>query len=244
MTCNEIRDRVETSSLRTLAEGVLSAEIAAHIEHCSSCRRWIETEEQLSSHLRLLRDSVPTIPATLDGSVLHGYREHLQHASDNIVPLNTPVGFTSNLVWRAAIAALLLVGAIIIFGSRKATSPPTIANVQPQPIALGTQPQTQAKSETPRPGGLKKIASRAHQRNAVPRSATASAEAASNTLPPDFRNLMYCDQLSCSGAMDVIRVNFPASALGMASPLRTSNVVAADVVVGPDGVARAIRIVN
>jgi hypothetical protein len=55
---------------------------------------------------------------------------------------------------------------------------------------------------------------------------------------------MYCDQLSCSGAMEVIRMNLPASALGMQSPLRTSNLVAADVVVGPDGVARAIRIVN
>jgi len=42
----------------------------------------------------------------------------------------------------------------------------------------------------------------------------------------------------------VIRMNLPASALGMSSPSRTSNVVEADVVVGPDGVARAIRIVN
>jgi hypothetical protein len=55
---------------------------------------------------------------------------------------------------------------------------------------------------------------------------------------------MYCDQLSCSGALEVIRMNLPAASLGLASPSRTSNFVAADVLVGSDGVARAIRIVN
>ena len=244
MTCNELNDHVESSSLRSLAEGSLGAEFAAHIEGCSACRRWIETEEQLSNQLHLLRDNAPVIPATLDQNVLHAYRQHL-HASRNIARPKNPVRRTSNLVWRAAIAALLLVGAMILFGSRKAASPPVAANVEPPHIAPATRPESKTKSESPQPIATKKVATtRVRQRTTVAKAEDDSLEAANNDLPPDFRNLMYCDQLSCSGAMEVIRMNLPASALGMESPLRTSNVVAADVVVGPDGVARAIRIVN
>ena len=243
MTCNELRDHVEISSFPSFAEGSLGAEFAAHIEYCSACRRWIETEEQLRSRLRLLRDNAPAVPATLDQNVLHAYRQHL-HASRNIVRLKNPVRRTSNLVWRAAIAALLLVGAMILFGSRKAASPPVAAKVEPQPVVVAPQPQRPAKTETARPSSTKKTAPHARRKTNVPRSEPASTEYAHNTLPPDFRNLMYCDQLSCSGAMEVIRMNLPASTLGMSSPSRTSNVVEADVVVGPDGVARAIRIVN
>src|SRR6185312_13047420 len=59
MTCNELRDRVETSSFRSLDESSRGAEFAGHIECCSACRRWIETEEQLRSRLRLMRDDAP-----------------------------------------------------------------------------------------------------------------------------------------------------------------------------------------
>ena len=244
MTCNELHDHVESSSLPSVTEGGLGADVAAHIERCSACRQWIEIEEQLSNQLHLLRDNAPVIPATLDQNVLHAYRQHL-HASRDIVQVRNPVRRTSNLVWRAAIAASLLVGAMILFGSRKAASPPVAANVEPPRIAPATRPESKTKSEPPQPIAAKKVATtRVHHRTTVPKAEDDSLQAANNDLPPDFRNLMYCDQLSCSGAMEVIRMNLPASALGMSSPSRTNNVVAADVVVGPDGIARAIRIVN
>jgi len=244
MTCNELHDHVESSSLCSLAEGGLGADVAAHIEHCSACRQWIEIEEQLSNQLHLLRDNAPVIPATLDESVLKGYRAQFQGASSFVSATTKPMRPRSTLVWRAAVAAVLLVGAIVLFGSRKAPSPPVSPKVQSQPIVVAPQPQSPAKAETERPRSAKKIAPHARRKITVPSSDIASPEAAQNTLPPDFRNLMYCDQLSCSGAMEVIRMNLPASALGMSSPSRTSSVVAADVVVGPDGVARAIRILN
>jgi hypothetical protein len=243
MNCNELRDRMESGRFLFRAESGRSAEVAAHIEHCSACRQWIEMEEQLSHQLRLLQENAPALPATLNESVLKGYRARLQGAA-GIIPTNKAIRPRSTLVWRAAVAAVLLVGAIILFGNRKAPSPPLAAKVQPQPIASATQPESPTKSELPSPSEAKRISPRAPRKTTVPRSDIASPEAAENSLPPDFRNLMYCDQLSCSGAMDVIRMNLPASAFGLESPLRISNVVAADVVVGPDGVARAIRIVN
>ena len=244
MTCNELHDHVESSSLPSLTEGGLSADIAAHIEDCSACRQWIEIEEQLSNQLHLLRDNAPVIPATLDESILKGYRAQFQAVSSSS-PATKPMRPMSTLVWRAAIAAVLLVGALILFGSRKPPSPQAIVKVQPTPNAATAQPENQAKSETPKSIADVKVATpRVHHRTTVKKTENTSAEAATNPLPPDFRNLMYCDALSCSGAMEVIRMNLPAAALGMSSPSRSSSVVAADVVVGPDGVARAIRILN
>jgi 2-polyprenyl-6-methoxyphenol hydroxylase-like FAD-dependent oxidoreductase len=67
----------------------------------------------------------------------------------------------------------------------------------------------------------------------------------SNPVPEGFRSLMYCDELSCGGAMDVVRIQLQPSDVGLiAAAQQNSNVVSADVLVGADGIARGIRIVR
>ncbi len=251
MTCNELQDSVKSVSARA---DIVGTDILSHLETCSACRQWMEIEQRLMGPLQVLRDSVPVIPATVDESVLNAYRAQLQHASSDVIRSRKPAPSMSNLVWRAAIAALLVAGAILLFGTRKAPSP-TTAKMQPTPVVSSAQLQTQPQSEAPKPVTTprpvtakpvitKKRTSRPLRKAPVPAAEGSSTEDAYMGLPPDFRNLMYCDQLSCSGAMEVIRMNLPASSIGLASPSRSSNVVAADVVVGADGVARAIRILN
>ena len=55
---------------------------------------------------------------------------------------------------------------------------------------------------------------------------------------------MYCDELSCVGAMEMIRVQLPSSRVAGLTPASTlpNGVIFADVLVGPDGIARSIRI--
>lgn len=248
MTCNELHNLVESERSVFRAENVLSAEIAAHIQQCSSCCHWIRMKEQLSGKLNLLRRSAPAVPATLDESILAAYRKQMQQPVTALIPVHRH-SLSRGMLWRAAIAALLLIGAIIFFGNRKRVAPPLAARVQQQSVAAETPMEPRTSAEMPKSVTPKKLQKRPVRGKAiVPRTedvagAGAATEAA-DSLPPDFRRLMYCDQLSCSGAMEVIRMNLPASALGMASPLRSSNIIAADVVVGADGVARAIRIVN
>jgi hypothetical protein len=75
-------------------------------------------------------------------------------------------------------------------------------------------------------------------------SGTASnvAESASSTWP-GYSNLMYCDPVVCSGPMQVVHIKVP---VGQVKPNLGQTVgntfVNAEVVVGPDGVARAIRV--
>jgi len=70
------------------------------------------------------------------------------------------------------------------------------------------------------------------------------AQSASSTWP-GYSNLMYCDPVVCSGPMQVVHIKVPVGQvkpnLGQSSG---NGFVNADVVVGPDGVARAIRVAN
>jgi hypothetical protein len=70
------------------------------------------------------------------------------------------------------------------------------------------------------------------------------AQSASSTWP-GYSNLMYCDPVVCSGPMQVVHIKVP---VGQVKPNLGQTVgnafVNAEVVVGPDGVARAIRVAN
>jgi hypothetical protein len=70
------------------------------------------------------------------------------------------------------------------------------------------------------------------------------AESASSTWP-GYSNLMYCDPVVCSGPMQVVHIKVP---VGQVKPNLGQTVgnafVNAEIVIGPDGVARAIRVAN
>jgi hypothetical protein len=56
---------------------------------------------------------------------------------------------------------------------------------------------------------------------------------------------MYCDAISCGGGMEVIRVQLPSQDFPlMAGNAAADTVISADVLVGADGIARGIRIVQ
>ena len=82
------------------------------------------------------------------------------------------------------------------------------------------------------------------------------AQSAGSTWP-GYNNLMYCDPVVCSGPMQVVNIKVPASQLrpstakegapgsaAKAGKVEGDSFVNVEVVVGPDGVARAIRAVN
>ncbi|MDR3765315.1 MAG: hypothetical protein P4M01_14600 [Acidobacteriota bacterium] len=62
---------------------------------------------------------------------------------------------------------------------------------------------------------------------------------------PGYSNLMYCDPVACSGPMQVVHIKVPVGEVKPNVGQSVGNTfVNADVVVGADGVARAIRVAN
>jgi hypothetical protein len=108
-----------------------------------------------------------------------------------------------------------------------------------RPVVFGGGPSAESAPVTevaPNAGSVIRLASTGSTSNV--------AESASSTWP-GYSNLMYCDPVVCSGPMQVVHIKVP---VGQVKPnlgqTERNSFVNAEVVVGPDGVARAIRVAN
>ena len=148
-------------------------------------------------------------------------------------------------IWMAtATAAAVMVACVLIaFGYWKlrAPQPPipleTVANKIPDLRAAAPAPRARVKSTRPR------RAVRTRNQH-LPTDRLVAKEPAANTALPvvQFDSLMYCDRLSCGDPMQVIRLEMPASSVGRAyRPLARNGFVNAEVIVGTDGLTRAVR---
>lgn len=230
MTCQELRLYFE-DPLRSDAELLVEAE---HLVRCPDCSRFVEARRELGAGLRLTRDAIPPFPASLDKAVLSNYRDYIaRSAAPTISPFRRRR--VALLCWAAAAAALILLSAALLLERRK---PAITAHPQPSSpvIAPVAEASPNAVAEVPRP--LKR---KVPQRT---RRETAAAASVPASLPPGFRSLMFCDELSCGGTLDVIRVQLPASTAAFAPASSGGGPVFADVLVGPDGIARGIRVVE
>ncbi len=85
-----------------------------------------------------------------------------------------------------------------------------------------------------------------HLASAGGATASGVGQSAGSTWP-GYSDLMYCDPVVCSGPMQVVRIKVPVGQVKPGAGKNGSNsnsFVNAEVVVGPDGVARAIRVAN
>ena len=235
MTCHELRLYFRLHCTDPMGADARLDVDAEHLKHCEECARFVEQQRELGASLRLARMSAPKVPSSLDSAVLANYRRQVaeRRASARTAPRNR----LAILCWSAAVAAIALVAALLMFSGRRTAA--TVAPPGPAPAATKPQPIASAP-----PAGRPQPQLRKHS-HPPPQHSGSSNVVLTGSLPPDFRGLMYCDQLSCSGAMEIVRMQLPASALMFAPGSNSANaVVLADVLVGPDGIARGIRIVQ
>jgi hypothetical protein len=237
MTCHELRLYFE-DPLRTDAEFPGTAE---HLAHCAECARFIQTRHELGAGLRLVRESAPEPSEALKASVLANYRAQISGGDRTLVRSRTR-RFTV-VAWTTATAAVLaLAGALLLHPARRLeTSNSKIEPRQPPIAETGTFEK--GANRVP----WINVASSPKTRRHAARQTRRAPQVATTKSPSseDFRSLMYCDALSCGGTMQLIRVQLPSSAAAFepaaAAPYGG---IYADVLVGSDGIARGIRVVQ
>lgn len=242
MTCKELRwyfeDHLRDAEVRS-ARGA----VAEHAATCADCSRFVAEQRELGRNLRKIRESVGPVPQSLDASVLFNYRG--QMAEQSPPHRTTIIGrLHPNLVWGfAALAATILVVAGFLLRSRPETtetaaqSTPALTNTISVTETRGNRTPERSRRAKPKATSAKRAqpSASAHAANLPMRTFRA--------MPEGFRSLMYCDELSCPQNMEMIRVQLPSSAMPrqVSSFIQTSGSVTADVLVGPDGIARGIR---
>ena len=241
MTCKDFHRYLEGGVGRRTEVLSESAELAEHARACPECGGFVRDEQVLERHLDLVRAAVPPVPSSLDSAVIRNYRRYMEErpvASDR---LGWRVSLKNALPWAAALAfaAMVAYGAIVFFMPNSSTGWTNRQTPAAQtPRAVTAEKQVSPPMAIPKAHPLPRPA-RNHAEN------IAAAAHPGDSFPPPFQSLVYCDQISCPGAMEVIRVQLPAPVFGFAqAPARPGGMVSADVLVGADGIARGIRVVE
>ncbi len=245
MTCEELHDYWESDLRVAISLLSDSAELAEHVATCPKCDLFITERKELEKQLHLVSSAGPEIPPSLDNAVLANYRRYMAERPSSAV--SNPVILRTNsrtaLGWAAAMAFAVVVayGGTLLFIPRQHVWVDRQDTAR-QPVV--PQAQRMANKETARTQEITRKAPRSDG-DSVKRANPASLAERDNSFPARFQSLMYCDQISCPGAMDVIRVQLPSPVLGLTpASARTNGAVSADVLVGPDGIARGIRVVE
>jgi len=150
-----------------------------------------------------------------------------------------------------AVAAAIVIGLFLgvrLLEQRAKTTP-----VQSYSAPVTTAP-TQVNTASTQDRTGKAIAATTHEHSRSSRKLAVGARSTSNSAKrlntasasqtsddPEYVALMFCDPLSCSSDTQVVRMELPAAG---ATSERDAQPQIADVVVGYDGVVRAVRIVN
>jgi hypothetical protein len=245
MTCKEIRTHFQGDCFAEVNPVCESAAFSQHIAMCGACNRFVEEQKELAKCLLLLRKGAPAMPASLDASVLAQYHTYVSERPRSVAAV-LPAGRTGVLGafrWAAAIAfAVIAAGVLLLFVSGQHSRMDRVS-IQERAVMVPSS----VPSVNNRAAALEPVRKKA---NSIVKSARHASPAIPVTLPENwsssgFRGLMYCDQLSCPGAMDVIRVQLPVVAAGLGTgSSKASDFVYADVLVGTDGIARGIRVVE
>ena len=245
MTCQDVHNSFDRD-LRVDTNHLSEAALAEHIATCLPCNRLVEEQKELEEHLRVVRDSAPPVPASLDNAVFANYRSFVLERSclAKSTPLTHRINPRGALGWAVAVAFAVVVayGGMLLFIPRQHVWIDRQGAIRPPMLP---QAPTTANKERTRAQIVTRNAPKSHGDSVKRANRPASFAEEDKSFPTRFQSLMYCDQISCPGAMQVIRVRLPSPVMGLTpASARMDGAVSADVLVGPDGIARGIRVVE
>ena len=255
MTCREFKHSAASLTLWELSRPG-DQQLLNHAEKCPKCGAWLDRQHMLAASMQTLQARIAGRQAgpQAERALLRMYRQAPFEATHPVVARRSaPIAFRLSRFFEvgayAALAAAIVVG--LFLGVRlleqRSMKGPVQSQANPAPAQQNQAATNVTMSEVAPPSHRPPVLSakrRAVSRSAeTPRTAKASsADAdAAQTYDPGYVALMFCDPLICSADAEVIRMELPVTG---ATSDRDAPTQLADVIVGYDGVVRAMRIVN
>jgi hypothetical protein len=255
MTCREFKHGAASLTLWELARSD-DRELFGHAVECATCALWLDEQQMLAAGMRTLqartagREAGPQVETAL----LRTFRQvHSEAIRPVAAQRSAPIAFRLSRFFEmgayAALAAAIVVG--LFLGAQlleRSAKHPVQSQSVPAPVASAQKVQAAASVSRQKvaavpPGHAmpvkREVAAHALSRAVRTRSYRA-ATALPSTADPDYVALMFCDPLICSSDAQVVRMELPVPGAGD----RSAQTQVADVVVGDDGLVRAMRLVN
>jgi hypothetical protein len=226
--CGEVSRALVATARREPLDAAEQALLERHLEICADCRLALANQRMLSAGLAVLAESDGRPPAELKAALMAEVRREVRRH-----------GRVRKWPWVAAAAAALFAGAYLVTPHFARPDNPPVVKLAPPSLAPAGEIQRVA-----RPAVQVKLKRR--HRATVPRPS--QAEEAPGEVATDFFAIPYTEPLRPEERADVFRVEVPrASMAAFGLPVaggRLDSAIAADVVVGEDGVTRAIRFIR
>lgn len=272
MNCERFQTVVNDLAREQMMDAGARNDALTHAQECEPCASRWEDERSLSAGLWSLSEDMKSLvaPPRLEAQILQAFRERKGGAS-RLTPVVTPIQVQTRRplprYWVAAIAALLLVvfGIFVVRGrvpSQNAIDgTPAVPSNAKQP-AEDQRPDFAAKEksvpspiEDARPGvdGFQRIVNpprtnRGRHTNAQDSAAALGVDVKKDEVATAFFPLTYGSPPNLQEGGQLMRVELPRDAVarfGLPVNMDRSNQrVKADVLVGSDGLAQAIRFVH
>ncbi len=258
MNCQRFENVVSELARGRMMEAEQRSEALAHSDACETCAVRLRNEEMLTRGLLSLAAEMETLgaPEHLEGKLLEAFR-----ARQVVVPITSRRSSLRSRYWLAAVAAVLLIVMSVVavrWRAGRIDAPPQVAEekkVQPNTPPLKNQVIEKPSEELP-----KEVEYRAD--NVQPKRpvrkpvrparlrAPENAQLANNVseVATDFIPTSYMNAAALQDGGQIVRVELPRSALArFGLPVnmeRYNERVKADVLLGVDGLAHAIRFVQ
>jgi hypothetical protein len=250
MNCHDFEKFVLALARNRLLDAAAREQSLIHTEVCERCAARLDEERVLLARVRAVVAEMAgeEPPARVDAALLAAFRaQTAAAATSTVIPIQSRAGRWSS--WKLAAAAagiLLLISAMAVFWRSASSHKPQQEKhaVLPAPGASPTSP----KLAEP-PVGRDKVAvdqpeSRPKRgRRRAPVNGSDEAEVVTRFFP-----LREGEDLTALESLQLVRVELPGSALSEVGlpvdPETVNEPVKADVVLGQDGLARAIRFVR
>lgn len=263
MNCQEFSKRID--GFLDVQEFNSDSSLARHVATCVSCAARVETERSLTVGLEILAAEERKIesPAHLKKDLLVAFE-----SNRTLVP-PTVVQFPSRTTWvrwALAAAAAIIFGVVLISSPWRTTTNFTeITNVESPVVRVENKnepPQTVTTSSAINDGDSQgrsvksdeditpkvRHAKKPLQKQSKTKSDYLENEIASSEVTSEFVPLTYLNDATAMESGIVVRVEIAReqlASLGLSFDMeRADEIVKADIVLGDDGVARAIRLVQ
>jgi len=256
MNCQRFETAINDLARDQMMDAATRVHAQAHASDCARCAARLADERMLTAGLRRLAMSTETeaTPARVEAQLLAAFRA--QHTAS---PVLAPTIARARLWPRAALAAAaaVMLAALALAAIRFAPTQalPAIesaANWQPFPHTIASVlpvvgPRTQAVAANPKVQSVPVTAPHPARRP-QPAAPVVEDTDATTEIATDFIPLIHNDNLTLLEEGQVMRVELPRTALlafGLPmNPERADERIKADIVIGNDGLARAIRFVR
>ena len=253
MTCREFERRATALTLWELSQAQ-DQQILDHAGGCQKCAAWLQQQRMLAATMQTLQARTAACAAgpDVERALLRVFRQGTsQPVQPEMAHRFTPIAMRLSRFFE--VGAYVAVGAAIVVAlflgvrllERRSINAPVKSHMA-QPSVVADKSESQPHPQLP-------TVSRSNVNRSPTRRVPSASMSSPDTTEPsqaipdadaDYVALMFCDPLSCSSDAQVVRMELPSPGIAASGGEQDAQMRIADVIVGYDGVVRAVRIVN